>query len=95
VPVRNGWARTEFSDNLVPFLSQQLRLGLDEEDAIEMYYNASIARWLNATLDLQIIDPALKKTLDSSGRLSDVGTTVIAGLRLYALFWITAPAISW
>lgn len=81
-----GWARTEFTDNLVPFLRQQLHLGLDREDAIEMYYNASITRWVNATLDLQIIDPALKKTLDSSGRLTDVGTTVIAGLRLYVRF---------
>ncbi|MGH6689807.1 MAG: carbohydrate porin, partial [Gammaproteobacteria bacterium] len=82
-----GWSRVEFSDNFAPFLRKQLNLGLDREDAIEMYYNASVTRWLNATLDLQIIEPGLKKTLDSpSGRLRDVGTAVVAGLRLYARF---------
>ena len=53
-----GWARTEISDNFAAFLRQRLNLGLDREDAIELYYNASITRWLNATLDLQIIDQA-------------------------------------
>ena len=48
-----------------------------------MYYNASITKWLTATLDLQIIKPALKKTLDSSGQLKDVNTSVVAGLRIY------------
>ena len=62
-----GWARTELSDNFVPFLRQQLRLGLGHEDAIEMYYNAAITPWLNAALDLQIIDQALERTLDASG----------------------------
>jgi porin len=81
-----GWTRTEFSDNLVPLLRQQLDLGLEREDAIEMYYNAAITPWLSATLDLQIIDPALKRTLDSSGRLQDVNTAVVAGLRLYIRF---------
>jgi hypothetical protein len=51
-----------------------------------MYYNASITRWLNATLDLQIIDQALKKKFDSSRGLTDMGTVVIAGFRLYARF---------
>lgn len=81
-----GWARTEFSGDFVPFLRQRLALGLDREDAIEMYYNASLTRWLNATLDLQIVNPGLKKTLDSSGRLTDVNTAVVAGLRIYARF---------
>ena len=81
-----GWARTEFSGDFVPFLRQRLALGLDREDAIEMYYNASLTRWLNATLDLQIVNPALKKQLDSSGRLTDMGTAVVAGLRIYARF---------
>jgi porin len=81
-----GWSRVEFSDNFVPFLRKQLDLGLEREDAIEMYYNVSIARWLNATVDLQIVEPGLKKTLDSSGRLRDVSTAVIAGLRIDARF---------
>jgi porin len=80
-----GWARTELSHNFVPFLREQLDLGLNKEDAIEMYYNASIAKWLNATLDLQIIDQALDKKLDS-GQLTNMGTAVIGGLRLYMRF---------
>ncbi len=78
-----GWARTEFSNNFVPFLRQQLGLGLDREDAVEMYYNASITRWLNASLDLQIIDTGLTKTLDSSNQLQNVDTAVVVGFRLY------------
>ena len=51
-----------------------------------MYYNAAITRWLNATLDLQIIDQVLNKRLDSSERLRDMGTAVVVGLRLYTRF---------
>jgi porin len=81
-----GWARTEFSSDFLPFLRRQLDLGLDHEDAIEMFYNAAITPWLNASLDLQIIDSALKKKLDSSGRLTDLDTAVVAGVRLYVRF---------
>jgi porin len=85
-----GWARTSFSDNLIPFLRDRLGLGLSQEDAVEMYYNVAVTKWLTATVDLQIIDPALKKTLDSSGplrdRLRDMDTSVVAGLRLYSRF---------
>ena len=81
-----GWARTEFTDELLPFVRQQLQLGLEREDAVEIFYNASLTSWLNATLDLQIIKPALTKRLNSSGQLENVDTTVVAGLRLYARF---------
>ena len=81
-----GWAHTQISGNFVPFLREQLDLGLSKEDAVEMYYNAAITKWLTATLDLQIISPALKKTLDSSDQLKNVNTSVVAGLRLYARF---------
>ena len=60
--------------------------GLEREDAIEVFYNASVTSWLNATLDLQIIEPALKKNLSSSGQLTDIDTTVVAGLRFYVRF---------
>jgi len=71
----------------VPFLRQRLALGLNKEDAVEMYYNVSITPALNATLDLQIVEPGLKKMLDASGsRLQDVNTSVVAGLRIYARF---------
>jgi porin len=82
-----GWARTQMSDNFVPFLRQRLNLGLDMEDAVEMYYNVAITKWLTATVDLQIIDPALKRTLDSSNqRLRNMDTSVVGGLRLYSRF---------
>jgi porin len=81
-----GWARTELSDDFIPFLRQQLRLGLEREDAVEIFYNASLTPWLNVTADLQIIEPALTKTLGSSGQLKDVDTAVVAGLRLQVRF---------
>jgi len=81
-----GWARTQMSSNFVPFLRQRLNLGLDKEDAVEMYYNFSVTKWLNATLDLQVIDPALNKFLDSSGRLQNMDTSVVGGLRIYSRF---------
>jgi len=82
-----GWARTEFSSNFVPFLRQRLDLGLDHEDAVEMYYNAALTSWLNATVDLQVVNPGLKKTLDSSSnQLKDVNTAVVAGARIYLRF---------
>jgi porin len=81
-----GWARTELSSQFVPFLRQQLPLGLDREDAIEMYYNVALTRWLNVTADLQIINPALKKAVGSDGQLHDVDTAVVLGLRMYARF---------
>lgn len=81
-----GWARTQMSSNFVPFLRQRLNVGLDKEDAVEMYYNVSVAKWLNATLDLQVIDPALNKFLDSSGRFQNMSTSVVGGLRIYSRF---------
>jgi porin len=82
-----GWSLVDFSDSFVPFLRQQLSLGLDSESAVEMYYNASITRWLNASLDLQIVNPGLDRGLDSSGQqLEDINTAVVLGLRLYARF---------
>jgi porin len=81
-----GWARTQFSDNFLPVLRRTFDLGLDHEDAIEMYYNASITPWTTLSLDLQVINPGLEKKLDSSNRLTDVGTAVVAGLRMYIRF---------
>jgi porin len=81
-----GLARTEFSGAFVPLLRQQLNLGLRHEDSIEMYYNASITQWLNATADLQIINPALKRALNSFAQLARIDTAVVAGARLRVRF---------
>ncbi len=51
-----------------------------------MYYNVALTPWLNATVDLQIINPALKKSLGSDGQLQNVDTAVVAGLRIYSRF---------
>jgi porin len=81
-----GWARTEFSDNFVPFLRDRLNLGLDHEDAVELYYNASVTPWLSITPSLQIISPGLNKALDSSGNFKDLDTTYMAGVRVGVRF---------
>jgi len=82
-----GIARTHFSNDFVPFLRRQLNLGLDDEDALEMYYNAALTKWLSASADLQIIDPALKKALNSSGTgLANVDAIIVAGIRVRARF---------
>jgi porin len=81
-----GLGRTEFSTAFVPFLRQQFNLGLQHEDAIEMYYNAAITPWLNATADLQIVNPGLNKALNAFGQLASVDTAVVAGARLRVRF---------
>lgn len=81
-----GFGRTQFSDAFVPFLRQQLKLGLEHEDAIEMYYNAAVTPWMNATADLQIINPGLNKALTPSGRLTSIDTAIVAGARIRIRF---------
>jgi porin len=82
-----GWARTELSDHFVPLLRQRLRLGLVHEDAVELYDNAALTRWLGATLDLQSIEQALAKTLDGAGSpVRDLATAVVLGVRVSARF---------
>jgi porin len=81
-----GWSRIQFSNNLVPFLRDTLHLGLDHEDAVELYYNIAATKWLGLTVDLQVVNPGFKKTLTSSGELKDVNTAVVGGLRAYVRF---------
>jgi porin len=81
-----GWARTQFSNNFLPLLRQSLNLGLDHEDAVEMYYSAAVTQWLRMSLDLQVINPGLKKMLNSNNNLQDVDTAVVGGVRMYIRF---------
>ena len=76
-----GWSRTQFSANFVPYLRKTFNLGLDHEDSVEMYYNFAITPWANLTLDLQVIDPGLNRTLDANNNFTDVSTAVVVGLR--------------
>jgi porin len=82
-----GVARTQFSSSLFPFLRQQLSLGLQREDAIEMYYNMAITPWMNVTTDLQIVDSGLSRALSpTTGKLTSIDTVVVLGSRLRVRF---------
>jgi porin len=77
-----GWARSEFSDDFVPFLRDTFDLGLDHEDAVELYYNAAVTPWLSVSPSFQIVSPALNEALDSSGNFRELDTTYIVGVRV-------------
>jgi porin len=81
-----GWSRVNLSDDLIPALRQRPGIGLEREDAVEMYYNFAVTKWLGVSLDLQIVDPAVKKSASSTGGIKDVDTAVIGGLRVYSRF---------
>jgi porin len=82
-----GVARTQFSSAFIPFLRERLDLGLDHEDSFEAFYNLALTGWLSVTADLQVIDPALKKTLPDSGlRLLNVDNATVAGVRFRLRF---------
>ena len=85
----SAWASraTGFSGAFVPFLRSNLGLGLDHEDALEMYYSLAVTGWLTATADLQVIDLGLKKKLDlDTLTLSSMNTAVVAGIRVQVRF---------
>lgn len=46
----------------------------------------AVTKWLGVSLDLQIINPALKKVEGSSGDVGNLSTSVVGGLRAYARF---------
>jgi porin len=81
-----GWARTEFSNDFFPFLRTQLNLGLDQEDVVELYYNASITPWLNISPSIQIIDSALERKRGLAGNLESLDTAGVFYLRTYIRF---------
>lgn len=81
-----GWAHTQFSDQFIPLLRQKLNLGLDYEDAVELYYNAPVTPWLSVSPNLQVIDSGMNKTLSKRGALQDLNTVVEASLRMNIRF---------
>jgi porin len=81
-----GWARTEYSDDLVPFLRQLMNLGLDHEAAIEMYYHAAITPWMSVSPSIQVVNSGMNKTLGANGTLADVDTAAVFFLRTYMRF---------
>ncbi len=82
-----GWARTEFSDNFVPYLRDRFNLGLDHEDVVELYYKASITPWLDITPSLQVVSQGLNKVFNASKPgFEDLDTAYIAGVRVGVRF---------
>jgi porin len=83
-----GLARTQFSSSFLPFLRQQFNLGLQREDAIEMYYNAAIMGWMNITTDLQIVNSGLNRALSLTAprQLAGIDTVIVLGTRLRVRF---------
>ena len=81
-----GWARTQFSDQFVPLLRERLNLGLDHEDAIELYYTAAVTPWLNLSPNLQVINSGMNKVLSQGDGLQELDTAVEASLRMNILF---------
>ena len=52
-----------------------------------MFYNAAITQWLRMSLDLQVINSGLQKTLsDDRNSLKNVDTVVVGGVRTYIRF---------
>ncbi len=82
-----GVARTQFSGAFLPLLRDRLDLGLDHEDALEMYYNLALTGWLSVTADLQVINQALDKSLNPNGfGLTNVPHATIGGIRFRVRF---------
>jgi porin len=81
-----GWARSEFSNDILPIVRNRLNVGLDVENDVELYYNAALTPWLEATLDLQIIDSGLNKRINGSGNIKDMDTAIVPGLRVRVRF---------
>ena len=77
-----GWSRAKFSDKFVPSLRNTFNLGLNHEDAVEMYYRAAVTPWLDVSPSLQIINSGVNKVMDSSGNVKDLDTTYLVGVRV-------------
>lgn len=77
-----GWSRVEFSDNFVPYMRDTFGIGLDHEDAVELYYSASVTPWLTVSPSFQAVRSGLTKTLDSSHNFKDLDTTYLVGVRV-------------
>jgi len=46
-----------------------------------------VTQWLSASLDLQILNPVIKKTVSSGGGgVKDIDTGIVVGARMYVRF---------
>lgn len=81
-----GWSRVEFSENFAPYLRNTFDLGLDHEDAIELYYSAAVTPWLTVTPSFQAVRSGLTKTLDANHDFKNLDTTYLVGVRIGVRF---------
>lgn len=77
-----GFSRTQFSDNFVPYLRDRFDLGLDHEDALELYYSASLTPWLTLSPSIQAVRSGLTRTLDANHEFRKLDTTWLVGVRV-------------
>ena len=77
-----GFSRTEFSEYFMAGLRDRFDLGLEHEDALEIYYSAAVTPWLAITPSVQAIRPALTKQLDANQEFQDLDTTWLLGVRV-------------
>lgn len=77
-----GFSRTEFSDYFVPYLRDRFDLGLDHEDAVELYYSISVAPWLTVSPSIQAVRSGMTRMLDANHDFQDLDTTWLVGVRV-------------
>lgn len=77
-----GFSRTQFSDYFMAGLRDRFDIGLEHEDALEIYYSAAVTPWLTITPSVQAIRSALTKQLDADGEFQDLDTTWLLGVRV-------------
>lgn len=70
------------TQNFVPFLRNTFGLGLNHEDAVELYYSAAVTPWLTVSPSLQVLRSGLNKALDPSSNLNNLDTAYLAGVRV-------------
>lgn len=77
-----GFSRTEFSDYFMAGVRDRFDLGLEREDALEIYYSAAVTPWLAITPSLQVINPGLARSLDANQEFQDLDTVWLVGVRV-------------
>jgi porin len=77
-----GFSRTEFSDYFMEGLRDRFDIGLEHEDALEIYYSAEVTPWLTVTPSVQAIRSALTQSLDANQEFQDLDTTWLVGVRV-------------
>jgi porin len=79
-----GYSFVNYSEpihNMAPFL-----LPIQDDHAVELFYNYAVTPWFRVTPDLQILVPARERTLPLPPGPEPIGTAVVLGLRAKIIF---------